>query len=238
MQAAAPAAAEPVSNALKYTKNGRVSCGARGRRRGRLRIEVLGTPASASPRTSEKRVLQEFKRLDAGAASRRPGLGLIVERMARCSATISSCAPGTRQRARVRGRTPRSARSAARRRWCPTSPRPRTAGATAGRHGGGGYRQRSPDRRRGRRDPCPAGVKVVRSRQPARGHRAAVGALRCAPTRFRRLPSRRRRRRRRHRGAALEIRAAIACGADHRRPLGRHAAARRRQGRGRARQAR
>jgi Na+/proline symporter/signal transduction histidine kinase/ActR/RegA family two-component response regulator len=72
-----------VSNAIKYTPDGRVLVGCR-RRRGRLRIDVydtgLGIPAS-----KKRAIFQEFHRLDQGAkVARGLGLGLsIVERIAR-----------------------------------------------------------------------------------------------------------------------------------------------------------
>ncbi len=72
-----------VSNAIKYTPQGRVLVGCR-RRRGRLRFDIydtgLGIPAS-----KRRAVFQEFHRLDQGArAARGLGLGLsIVERIAR-----------------------------------------------------------------------------------------------------------------------------------------------------------
>jgi Na+/proline symporter/signal transduction histidine kinase/CheY-like chemotaxis protein len=71
-----------VSNAIKYTRSGRVLVGAR-RLRGRVRIEVWDTGLGIPPE-KQKSVFREFERLDAGAAE--PGLGLglsIVERMAR-----------------------------------------------------------------------------------------------------------------------------------------------------------
>jgi Na+/proline symporter/signal transduction histidine kinase len=71
-----------VSNAIKYTRSGRVLVGAR-RLRGRVRIEVWDTGLGIPP-DKQKSVFREFERLDAGAAE--PGLGLglsIVERMAR-----------------------------------------------------------------------------------------------------------------------------------------------------------
>ena len=72
-----------VSNAIKYTPDGRVLVGCR-RRRGRLRIDVyytgLGIPVS-----KKRAIFQEFHRLDQGAkVARGLGLGLsIVERIAR-----------------------------------------------------------------------------------------------------------------------------------------------------------
>jgi signal transduction histidine kinase/CheY-like chemotaxis protein len=72
-----------VSNAIKYTPEGRVLVGCRRRRR-RLRIDVydtgLGIPAS-----KRRAIFQEFHRLDRGAkVARGLGLGLsIVERIAR-----------------------------------------------------------------------------------------------------------------------------------------------------------
>src|SRR5262245_2020893 len=72
-----------VSNAIKYTPEGRVLVGCRRRRR-RLRIDVydtgLGVPAS-----KRRAIFQEFHRLDRGAkVARGLGLGLsIVERIAR-----------------------------------------------------------------------------------------------------------------------------------------------------------
>jgi Na+/proline symporter/signal transduction histidine kinase len=72
-----------ISNALKYTREGRVLVGAR-RLRGRLRIEIWDTGIGI-PEDKQKSVFQEFQRLDAGAGVA-PGLGLglsIVERLAR-----------------------------------------------------------------------------------------------------------------------------------------------------------
>lgn len=72
-----------ISNAIKYTPNGKVLVGVR-RRGDRLRLEVwdtgLGIPAS-----KQKTVFQEFERLDRGArVARGLGLGLsIVERITR-----------------------------------------------------------------------------------------------------------------------------------------------------------
>src|SRR5262249_28978448 len=72
-----------VSNAVKYTPQGRVLVGCR-RYKGRLRVDIcdtgLGIPAS-----KKQAIFQEFHRLDEGAkAARGLGLGLsIVERIAR-----------------------------------------------------------------------------------------------------------------------------------------------------------
>lgn len=71
-----------ISNAIKYTRSGRVLVGAR-RRRGKIEFEVWDTGIGIAP-DKQKMVFREFERLDAGAAE--PGLGLglsIVERMAR-----------------------------------------------------------------------------------------------------------------------------------------------------------
>jgi Na+/proline symporter/signal transduction histidine kinase/CheY-like chemotaxis protein len=82
-----------ISNAIKYTPNGRVLVGCR-RHGGRVRVEVadtgLGVPAS-----KQKIIFKEFQRLDQGAkAARGLGLGLsIVERIARilnCKVTLRS----------------------------------------------------------------------------------------------------------------------------------------------------
>src|SRR5467141_1995133 len=82
-----------VSNAIKYTPQGRVLVGCRPRD-GRLRIDVydtgLGIPAS-----KKRAIFQEFYRLDQGAkAARGLGLGLsIVERIARvldCRISVAS----------------------------------------------------------------------------------------------------------------------------------------------------
>lgn len=72
-----------VSNALKYTPEGRVLVGCR-RLRGRVRIEVWDTGLGIAPQ-QQKLVFREFKRLEQGAKVA-PGLGLglsIVERIAR-----------------------------------------------------------------------------------------------------------------------------------------------------------
>jgi Na+/proline symporter/signal transduction histidine kinase len=82
-----------ISNAIKYTRTGRVLVGVR-RRRGRLRIEIWDTGIGI-PSEKQKSVFREFERLDAGAVEA-PGLGLglsIVERMARVlghSVTVKS----------------------------------------------------------------------------------------------------------------------------------------------------
>ncbi len=72
-----------VSNAIKYTLDGRVLVGCR-RRRGRLRIDVWDTGIGIPP-SKKREIFKEFHRLDEGArAARGLGLGLsIVERIAR-----------------------------------------------------------------------------------------------------------------------------------------------------------
>ena len=72
-----------VSNAIKYTLDGRVLVGCR-RRRGRLRIDVWDTGIGVPP-SKKREIFKEFHRLDEGArAARGLGLGLsIVERIAR-----------------------------------------------------------------------------------------------------------------------------------------------------------
>jgi len=72
-----------VSNAIKYTLEGRVLVGCR-RRNGRLRIDVYDTGLGIPPSKREA-IFQEFHRLDQGAkVARGLGLGLsIVERIAR-----------------------------------------------------------------------------------------------------------------------------------------------------------
>ena len=72
-----------VSNAIKYTLDGRVLIGCR-RRRGRLRIDVWDTGIGIPP-SKKREIFKEFHRLDEGAkAARGLGLGLsIVERIAR-----------------------------------------------------------------------------------------------------------------------------------------------------------
>ena len=72
-----------VSNAIKYTPEGRVLVGVR-RRRGRLTVEVLDTGLGI-PLAKQRVIFQEFQRLDQGAKiARGLGLGLsIVERIGR-----------------------------------------------------------------------------------------------------------------------------------------------------------
>jgi len=72
-----------VSNAIKYTTEGRVLVGCR-RRNGRLRIDVYDTGLGI-PVSKQQIIFQEFHRLDQGAkVARGLGLGLsIVERIAR-----------------------------------------------------------------------------------------------------------------------------------------------------------
>lgn len=72
-----------VSNAVKYTSEGRVLVGAR-RRGGQLRIEVCDT-GMGIPASKKKTIFREFQRLATGAKAA-PGLGLglsIVERIAK-----------------------------------------------------------------------------------------------------------------------------------------------------------
>ncbi len=72
-----------VSNAVKYTPQGRVLVGCR-RRRGRLRIDVYDTGLGI-PQSKKRVIFREFHRLDQGAKiARGLGLGLsIVERIGR-----------------------------------------------------------------------------------------------------------------------------------------------------------
>ncbi|RXT52782.1 hybrid sensor histidine kinase/response regulator [Bosea sp. Tri-44] len=72
-----------VSNAIKYTPNGKVLVGCR-QRGGQIAIEVLDTGLGI-PASKQKTVFREFQRLDQGAkVARGLGLGLsIVERIAR-----------------------------------------------------------------------------------------------------------------------------------------------------------
>jgi CheY-like chemotaxis protein len=72
-----------VSNAIKYTPEGRVLIGCR-RKKGKVRIEVHDTGLGI-PLSQQKTIFREFKRLDEGARiARGLGLGLsIVERIAR-----------------------------------------------------------------------------------------------------------------------------------------------------------
>jgi len=72
-----------ISNAIKYTPEGRILVGCR-RRAGQLRVEVWDTGIGI-PAAQQKAVFHEFQRLDEGAkVARGLGLGLsIVERIAR-----------------------------------------------------------------------------------------------------------------------------------------------------------
>ncbi|WP_238123622.1 MULTISPECIES: NahK/ErcS family hybrid sensor histidine kinase/response regulator [unclassified Xanthobacter] len=72
-----------ISNAIKYTPQGRILVGCR-RARGRMRVEVWDTGIGI-PSAQQKTVFEEFQRLDQGArVARGLGLGLsIVERIAR-----------------------------------------------------------------------------------------------------------------------------------------------------------
>lgn len=72
-----------ISNALKYTPEGHVLVGCR-RRKGHISLQILDTGVGI-PDDQQKRVFQEFQRLDQGARIA-PGLGLglsIVDRIAR-----------------------------------------------------------------------------------------------------------------------------------------------------------
>ncbi len=82
-----------ISNAIKYTPQGRVLVGCR-RRGGRLRVEVYDTGIGI-PHAKRRAVFKEFHRLDQGArVARGVGLGLsIVQRIARvldCEVTLKS----------------------------------------------------------------------------------------------------------------------------------------------------
>ena len=82
-----------ISNAIKYTPEGRVLIGCR-RRGDKLRIEVYDTGIGI-PQAKRRAVFKEFHRLDQGArVARGVGLGLsIVERIARvldCEVTLRS----------------------------------------------------------------------------------------------------------------------------------------------------
>jgi signal transduction histidine kinase/Na+/proline symporter len=82
-----------ISNAIKYTPNGRVLVGCR-RRGERLRVEVYDTGIGI-PQAKRRAVFKEFHRLDQGArVARGVGLGLsIVERIARalgCEVALKS----------------------------------------------------------------------------------------------------------------------------------------------------
>jgi len=82
-----------ISNAIKYTPQGRVLVGCR-RRAGRLRIEIYDTGIGI-PHGKRQAVFREFHRLDQGArVARGVGLGLsIVERIARvldCEVALTS----------------------------------------------------------------------------------------------------------------------------------------------------
>jgi CheY-like chemotaxis protein len=82
-----------VSNAIKYTKAGRVVVGCR-RRGARLRVDVYDTGIGI-PHAKRRAVFREFHRLDQGArVARGVGLGLsIVERIARvldCEVVLKS----------------------------------------------------------------------------------------------------------------------------------------------------
>ncbi|TCR61235.1 PAS domain-containing hybrid sensor histidine kinase/response regulator [Bosea sp. BK604] len=72
-----------ISNAIKYTPNGKVLVGCR-RRGGQVSVEVLDTGLGI-PQSKQRTVFREFQRLDQGARiARGLGLGLsIVERIAR-----------------------------------------------------------------------------------------------------------------------------------------------------------
>lgn len=72
-----------ISNAIKYTPNGKVLVGCR-RRGGQVSVEVLDTGLGI-PQSKQRTVFREFQRLDQGArVARGLGLGLsIVERIAR-----------------------------------------------------------------------------------------------------------------------------------------------------------
>uniref|UniRef100_UPI003340084B hybrid sensor histidine kinase/response regulator n=1 Tax=Bosea sp. (in: a-proteobacteria) TaxID=1871050 RepID=UPI003340084B len=72
-----------ISNAIKYTPNGKVLVGCR-RRNGQIAVEVIDTGLGI-PQSKQKTVFREFQRLDQGArVARGLGLGLsIVQRIAR-----------------------------------------------------------------------------------------------------------------------------------------------------------
>ncbi|RDJ20476.1 response regulator [Bosea caraganae] len=119
-----------ISNAIKYTPNGKVLVGCR-RRGGQIAVEVLDTGLGI-PQSKQRTVFREFQRLDQGArVARGLGLGLsIVERIARTldHKLVLNSAPGRGTRFSVM--VPRAAPLPAM--ATSTSPRQAPAGQLAG----------------------------------------------------------------------------------------------------------
>jgi Na+/proline symporter/signal transduction histidine kinase len=120
-----------VSNAIKYSQEGRVLVGCR-RRGGRLRIDVCDTGLGI-PQAKRREIFKEFQRLEQGAkAARGLGLGLsIVERIARVldhRIELSSL-PGRGSRFSVD--VPLTAAMTAVFQAAPTRPQPRQLAGTA-----------------------------------------------------------------------------------------------------------
>ena len=204
-----------VSNAIKYTPDGRVLVGCR-RRGDHLRIDVYDTGVGI-PESQQRDIFVEFHRLDQGARiARGLGLGLsIVERVARvlgCEIEVDSAVGrGSRFSVMVAALERGGGRPAGARRHSRRS-------QPARRHHRALHRQRT---RGARRHGDHAARLGLRGDQGARSCRRAGGdrgkpdhAERAAG----RLPSRPRQRHRGDRGAAGALRRP-AGDPDHRRPL-------------------
>ncbi len=203
-----------VSNAIKYTRSGRVLVGCR-RRGNRLRIDVYDTGIGIPPH-QQRAVFHEFHRLEQGARQA-PGLGLglsIVERIARVLdhplGLVSESgrgshfsvevplAPAAPQRAAAAGA---AARSRARRR---DRALPRQRCEHSRRHGDAAAR---------------LGLRGAHRDRARRRHRGGIRPCANAERAPRRLSPRSRQRHRCRRGAAGAVRPRPAGGAHHRRPL-------------------
>ena len=208
-----------VSNAIKYTRSGRVLVGAR-RLRGKVRIEVWDTGLGIPPE-KQKSVFREFERLDAGAAEPGPRPRPVHRRAhgarARPSAVFAARLPG-------KGSV-------------------FTVTAPLARAGAAGRRPATPSAAAPRQSPL-AGMVVVaidNDRSIVDGMRALLSSWGCVPIvaasqrealeelarqnrtpgrRPRRLSPRRGRRRGRRRRLALAFRRFPSRRPGHRRPLG------------------
>ena len=192
-----------ISNALKYTIEGRVLVGCR-RVSGAARIEVWDTGLGIPPE-HERAVFAEFKRLDQGArVARGLGLGLsIVERLGRVleHAVGLRSRPGKGSVFSVTAPLGRAALHASR--------RARRARAARGRRAARGpegsrHRQRAARASRPERTPEPLGLSCLNRPWP-RGGDDGPRHVRPAGRHHRRLPSRFGRRRRGDPGGARAL---------------------------------
>ena len=190
-----------VSNAIKYTPEGRVLVGCR-RRGARLRIEVYDTGIGI-PHAKRRAVFKEFHRLDQGArVARGVGLGPVDRRAHRARARLRGGAEiECRPRLAIFASKCRAAAVASPRRRC--ARRPESRRRAARRHGRALHRQRAAPSSTAWRRCSAAGAAACSS---AADLAEALAAIEASGARARRtsgrLSPRRRQRRRRHRRIA------------------------------------